>query len=88
MLKGLLAELDENGNTKEGGVQVEGAVMMPTYMKNDDQKAIFNGAKVNTVLVFNSITTKLNSLLFLKLRKKMSLTTKATSASRLRKSLV
>lgn len=53
MLKGLLAELDENGNTKEGGVQVEGAVMMPTYMKNDDQKAIFNGAKVNTVLVFN-----------------------------------
>ena len=53
MLKGLLAELDENGNTKEGGVQVEGAVMMPVYMKNDDQKAIFNGAKTNTVLVFN-----------------------------------
>lgn len=53
MLKGLLAELDENGNTKEGGVQVEGAVMMPTYMKNDDQKAIFSGVKTNTVLVFN-----------------------------------
>lgn len=53
MLKGLLAELDENGNTKEGGLQVEGAVMMPSYMKNDDQKAIFNGAKINTVLVFN-----------------------------------
>ena len=53
MLKGLLAELDENGNTKEGGVQVEGAVMMPVYMKNDEQKAIFNGAKINTVLVFN-----------------------------------
>ena len=53
MVKGLLAELDENGNTKEGGVQVEGAVMMPSYMKNDDQKAIFNNAKVNTVLVFN-----------------------------------
>lgn len=53
MLKGLLAELDENGNTKEGGVQVEGAVMMPSYMKDDAQKAIFNGAKVNTVLVFN-----------------------------------
>ncbi len=53
MIKGLLAELDENGNTKEGGIQVEGAVMMPAYMKNDDQKAIFNGAKVNDVLVFN-----------------------------------
>lgn len=53
MLKGLLAELDENGNTKEGGVQVEGAVMMPSYMKNDDQKAVFANAKVNDVLVFN-----------------------------------
>ncbi len=53
MLKGLLAELDENGSTKEGGLQVEGAVMMPSYMKNDEQKAIFNGAKTNTVLVFN-----------------------------------
>ncbi len=53
MLKGLLAELDENGSTKEGGIQVEGAVMMPSYMKNDEQKAIFADAKVNTVLVFN-----------------------------------
>ena len=53
MIKGLLAELDENGNTKEGGIQVEGAVMMPAYMKNDEQKTIFNGAKVNDVLVFN-----------------------------------
>lgn len=56
MLKGLLAELDENGTTKEGGIQVEGAVMMPTYMKNDEQKAIFANAKVNDVLVFNPHT--------------------------------
>ena len=53
MIKGLLAELDENGNTKESGIQVEGAVMMPSYMKNDEQKAIFATAKVNDVLVFN-----------------------------------
>ncbi len=53
MLKGLLAELDEEGNTKEGGIQVEGAVMMPSYMKNGEQKAIFANAKVNDVLVFN-----------------------------------
>lgn len=53
MLKGLLAELDENGNTKEGGIQVEGAIMMPSYMKNDEQKAIFAGTKANDVLVFN-----------------------------------
>lgn len=53
MLKGLLAQLDEEGNTKEGGIQVEGAVMMPSYMKNDEQKALFANAKVNDVLVFN-----------------------------------
>ena len=73
MLKGLLAELDENGVTKEGGIQVEHAVMMPDYMKNDDQKAIFTAAKVNSVLVFNpsvafdSIEVELASLL--KIRK-------------------
>ena len=53
MLKGLIAELDEAGNTKEGGIQVENAVVMPSYMKDDAQKALFNGAKLNDVLVFN-----------------------------------
>lgn len=53
MVKGLLAELDENGNTVEGGVQVENAVMLPDYMKNDDEKAKFAGAKVNDVITFN-----------------------------------
>ena len=56
MLKGLLAELNEDGSTKEGGIQVEGAIMMPSYMKNEDQKAIFDHAKVNDVLVFNPNT--------------------------------
>ena len=50
MVKGLLAELDEN---KEGGIQVENAVLLPEYMKDDEQKAIFNGCKVNDVVVFN-----------------------------------
>ena len=53
MLKGLIAQLDENGNTKENGIQVEGAVLMPSYMKSDEQKAVFANAKVNDVLVFN-----------------------------------
>ena len=56
MMKGVLAELDENGSVKEGGIQVEDAVMMPEYMKNEDQKARFNGAKVNDVIVFNPAT--------------------------------
>lgn len=53
MLKGLLAELDEAGNTKEGGLQVEDATMMPAYMADDEQKGKFADAKVNDVLVFN-----------------------------------
>lgn len=56
MLKGLLAELDENGNTKEGGILVEEAVLMPSYIKDDAQKTRFNNARVNDVLVFNPHT--------------------------------
>ena len=56
MLKGLLAELNDDGTVKEDGIQVEDAIMMPSYMKNDDQKAIFANAKVNDVLVFSPHT--------------------------------
>ncbi len=72
MVKGLLAELDADGNPKEGGVQVEGAVMLPDYMKNDEEKAKFADCKVNDVLVFNpskaynDSETELASLLRLK----------------------
>ena len=47
MLKGTLAE------SVEEGVVVREAVMMPSYMKNDDQKALFAGSKVNDVVTFN-----------------------------------
>jgi trigger factor len=53
MLEGLLTELDENGNAKEGGLQVENSVFMPMVLKNEEQKVIFTGAKVNDVLIFN-----------------------------------
>ena len=53
ILKGILAQLGEDGQPLEGGLQKEGAVMLPNYMKNDEEKAKFNGAKVNDVLVFN-----------------------------------
>ena len=56
MLKGLLVQLDEEGNANENGIRVEGAVLMPSYMKNDEQKAVFAQAKVNDVLVFNPAT--------------------------------
>ncbi len=53
MLKGDLRELDENGNTKEGGVTVEGAVMMPSYIKVEEQKNLFAGVKVGDIVTFN-----------------------------------
>lgn len=53
MVKGHLAELDENNNVKEGGLQVEDAIIMPSYFKNDEQKALFDGAKENDVITFN-----------------------------------
>ena len=53
MLKGDLRELDENGNTKEGGITVEGAVLMPEYIKADDQKKLFEGAKLGDIITFN-----------------------------------
>ena len=53
MLKGDLRELDENGNTKEGGITVEAAVMMPSYIKVEEQKNLFNDAKVGDIITFN-----------------------------------
>lgn len=53
LMKGDLRELDENGNTKEGGIVVEGASMMPSYIKVEDQKKLFDGAKVGDVITFN-----------------------------------
>lgn len=53
MLKGDLRELDEKGNTKEGGLTVEAASVMPNYIKNEAQKALFNGAKKGDVITMN-----------------------------------
>ena len=53
ILRGILAQLDENGQPVEGGIVVESASLMPTYFKNDEQKALFNDAKVNDILVIN-----------------------------------
>ena len=53
MLKGDLRELDENGNTKEGGITVADAVMLPSYIKVEDQKKLFNGAKPGDIITFN-----------------------------------
>ena len=53
MLKGDLRELDAEGNTKEGGITVEAAVLMPSYIKVDEQKNLFQGAKPGDIITFN-----------------------------------
>lgn len=53
MLKGDLRELDAKGNVKEGGITVADAVLMPQYMKVDDQKKLFDGAKLGDIITWN-----------------------------------
>lgn len=53
MLKGDLRELNADGSTKEGGITVSEAVMLPAYMKVDEQKALFQGCKPGDIITFN-----------------------------------
>ena len=53
MLKGDLRELDDKGNVKEDGITVSEAVLMPQYMKVDDQKKLFDGCKLGDVITWN-----------------------------------
>ncbi|SFW47819.1 trigger factor [Prevotellaceae bacterium HUN156] len=53
MLKGDLRELDEKGNVKEGGIEVSDAVLMPQYIKVEDQKKLFDGAKLGDIITWN-----------------------------------
>ncbi len=61
MTKGHIAELDADGNIKEGGIQKEDAVILPNYFKNDDQKKKFQGISVNTVITINPAAAYENS---------------------------
>ena len=64
MVKGILTELDV-----ENGLNVSDVVMLPEYFKNEDQKKLFNGAKVNDIVKINPSVaydgseTELSSLL-------------------------
>lgn len=48
MVKGVITELNV-----ETPVTAEDVVMLPKYFKNDEQKALFEGARVNDVITFN-----------------------------------
>lgn len=69
MVKGILTELDADGSVKAEGISVEDAVMLPQYMKDEDSKRLFDGAKKDDVITFNprkaydGIEAELTSLL-------------------------
>ena len=53
MLKGDIRELNADGSTKEGGIEVSEAIILPSYIKSDDQKALFQGCKLGDILTIN-----------------------------------
>ncbi|MCR5360829.1 MAG: trigger factor [Bacteroidales bacterium] len=53
VVKGDIAELDENGNIKEGGIVASNATILPRYMQGEDEKKKFIGAKKLTSVDFN-----------------------------------
>ena len=52
-IAGDLRELDEKGNTKDGGITTEGGMVMPAYIKAEDQKKLFDAAKPGDIITFN-----------------------------------
>ena len=52
-LTGDLRQLDDKGNTLEGGITTEGGMIMPAYIKADDQKKLFDGCKLGDIITFN-----------------------------------
>ncbi len=52
-LKGDLRQLDAEGNTLEGGVTTEGGMIMPSYIKGEDEKKKFEGCKPGDIITFN-----------------------------------
>ena len=52
-ITGDLRQLDEKGNTLEGGITTESGMIMPAYIKEDKQKKLFDGCKPGDIITFN-----------------------------------
>ena len=52
-ITGDLRQLDENGNTLEGGITTEAGMVMPAYIKEESQKKLFDGCKTGDIITFN-----------------------------------
>ena len=52
-LTGDLRQLDAEGNTLEGGITTEGGMVMPAYIKDEEQRKLFDGCKPGDIITFN-----------------------------------
>ena len=52
-ITGDIRQLDEKGNTLEGGITTEAGMIMPAYIKDDAQKKLFDGCKPGDIITFN-----------------------------------
>jgi trigger factor len=52
-LTGDLRQLDDKGNTLEDGITVDSAMVMPAYIKADDQRKLFDDCKPGDIITFN-----------------------------------
>ena len=52
-LTGDLRQLDDKGNTLEGGITTDSAMIMPAYIKEEAQRKLFDGCKPGDIITFN-----------------------------------
>ena len=52
-LTGDLRQLDNDGNTLEGGITTDSGMIMPAYIKDEAQRKLFDGAKPGDIITFN-----------------------------------
>lgn len=60
LLKGNFAQVDESGNLTENGIVSENVALSLEYMKDEDAKKKFVGAKKGDVIIFNPSTAFAN----------------------------
>lgn len=69
VVRGALTELGEDGAPKTEGISVDKASLMPAYFKGEDEKKLFEGAKVGDIITidlgkaYDNNDTELASLL-------------------------
>lgn len=57
LVKGVITELDENGQPKEGGIVMENGIVAPQYFKSEEEKNLFLGKHVGDAVTFNPSAT-------------------------------